>query len=124
MKLVELHKPQRQPNGLARAPKHLSRDAKLLWRKIVGGWELDDAALVVLQTACEAYSRMQQARALVDREGLVVASPQGVKAHPALQTERDSRLQFLRAIRQLGLDIEPTHHIMGRPPKGGYARER
>jgi len=69
----------------------------------------------VLLTALEALDRMRQAQALLDADGLTVTDRYGTaKAHPAVTIERDSRTAFLRAMRELGLDLEapPTT----RPP--------
>ena len=43
-------------------PKHLSREAKSIWRKVLEGYELEDWHCRVLQSALEAWDRMQQAR--------------------------------------------------------------
>ena len=59
---------------------------------------------------------MQQARELIEAEGLIVEDRFGQKkAHPAVAIERDAKASFLRCIRELGLDIEPPGPI-GRPP--------
>lgn len=72
--------------------------------------------LVLLQVAMEAWDRAYQARAEVEKDGLLVVDPSGRKRpHPALQIEKDTKLVFLRAWRQLGLDVEPPGPV-GRPP--------
>lgn len=100
----------------AKPPKHLSREAKAIWRQVVQGWEMDEGGLFILRQALEAFDRLNQARELIDREGIVVTDPSGRKrAHPALMVEKESRLALLRAWRQLGLDVEPPLPV-GRPP--------
>lgn len=54
---------------------------------------------------------MRGAQRAIKRDGLMVKG----KLHPATTVERDARLAMLRAIRQLGLDIEPLHDRPGRP---------
>jgi P27 family predicted phage terminase small subunit len=64
--------------------------------------------LRLLQLACEAWDRAQQARAAIEREGLTIRTDEGgLKAHPAVGIERDSRLAVARFVRELDLDTEP-----------------
>ncbi len=102
-------------------PKHLSREAKQLWRKIFSAYILDDeAGLLLLQTALEAFDRMRECQAAVKEEGATVRDRfDQQKAHPLLSAERDSRAQMLSALKQLNLDLEPLRDGPGRP-KGGH----
>jgi phage terminase small subunit len=88
--------------------------ARVLWRSIVDEYELAPHHLPVLQAACDAMDRMGQAQQAIKREGAFVAGRYGVRAHPAIAVERDSRLAMLRSIRELGLDLEPPPD--SRPP--------
>jgi hypothetical protein len=101
-----------KPN-LPAAPPHLSPEARGWWDRFVAGWRLDDAALLVLQTALEAFDRMRAATAVLEAQGLVTAKG---TAHPLVTVERDSRLALLRALRSLHLDVEPVLAGAGRPP--------
>lgn len=105
--------------NLPKAPKQLSAEARSFWRKIVSGWELDDAGLLILQSACECLDRVRQAQDLITREGITVADRFGqVKQHPATLVERDGKAALLRHLKALNLDIEPLNTI-GRPPQFG-----
>jgi P27 family predicted phage terminase small subunit len=102
-------------------PKHLTAEARRIWRNMVAEWQFDDATLMILRQALEAFDRLNQAREAITRDGLTILGPSGQRAHPALLVEKDSRNALLRAWRQLGLDVEaPLAH--GRPP-GGNRRE-
>ncbi len=101
---------------LPKPPKHLSKEAKRLWDEINREWELDSAGLLILQAGLEAYDRMEQARRLIEKQGLTVVDKYGqVKMNPLVQVERDSRGLLLRCFKALNLDIEPLHDRPGRP---------
>jgi P27 family predicted phage terminase small subunit len=109
----KLHK-NASVSDTASPPAHLSADARAWWVKIVSTWEIEDADLLVLGAGLTAYDRAEQARRLIEAEGIVIDSPQGRKSNPAILTERDSRVALLRALRQLGLDGEVSGPV-GRP---------
>ena len=88
-------------------PKHLSSASRKLWRSVLADYELERWHEAVLQTALEALDRMRQAQAQLAEDGLTTVDRYGgVKAHPLFVVERDSRAAFLRAMRELGLDVE------------------
>ena len=98
------------------APKHLSREAKMIWRKINTERELYDCDLVVLKVALEAYDRLMDARRIIDSEGVYYSTDTGFKReHPCLKIEKEARSGFLQAWRMLNLNIEVPGDI-GRPP--------
>jgi P27 family predicted phage terminase small subunit len=90
---------------ISRPPAHLSASARALWRKLFLDYDLDDAGgLLLLQSACEAFDRLQGARRLLDAEGAVVTDRFGQKRpHPAAALERDARSQMHAAMRLLRL---------------------
>lgn len=102
--------------GNNKTPKHLSREAKALWRRIQESYEIeDDAGLLILTTALEAHDRMKQAQAILDTDGLTVTDKFGqVKSHPLIPAERDARAAMLSALKALSLDLEPVKKP-GRP---------
>ncbi len=98
-------------------PKGLSREAKGWWRKLIAEYTIEDeAGFLVLATALEAFCRMRQAQAALDKDGLVVTDRFGQKkSHPLTTVERDSRAQMLAALKALNLDVEPLRNTPGRP---------
>lgn len=97
--------------------KKLSQTARKLRKSIIKEYDIsDEAGLAILRTSMEAYDAMHEAQAVVDKQGLTVEGDRGqIKAHPLLAVIRDSRAQFLMALKHLNLDIEPLKGI-GRPP--------
>lgn len=87
-------------------PTHLSAEAKRLWARLLADYRLDDAAgLLLLQSACEAFDRLQEARKVLDKEGAVMTDRWGQrKPHPAAGLERDARNQMHSALRLLKLE--------------------
>lgn len=95
----------------------LSKEATKLKRVLQKEYDIrDNAGILLVQTAFEAYDQVQEAQKVVDEQGLTVRGDRGqIKAHPLLSVIRDSRAQFLMALKHLNLDIEPLKGI-GRPP--------
>lgn len=86
-------------------PKHLSPEGKRLWRKLQADFVLDDeAAQLILQSALEAYDRVQEARAILARDGSVMTDRWGqARQHPASLVEASARAQMHAALRLLRL---------------------
>ncbi|MDP8958285.1 MAG: hypothetical protein M3N51_03585, partial [Actinomycetota bacterium] len=75
----------------AAPPGHLSESSKRFWRATVRQYELERHHLHLLAGALEAWDRAQEARKLLDEEGIVVQDRFGQpKAHPAVRIERDA----------------------------------
>jgi P27 family predicted phage terminase small subunit len=73
----------------------------------VNEYSLAPHHLRVLQVCCEAWDRQQQARKVLDEEGITVVGSRGqLQPHPATIVEKDSRIAFLRALRELNLDAD------------------
>jgi phage terminase small subunit len=89
------------------APPHLSADAQKWWRSTAAEYVLEDHHLRLLTEAAVAWDRCQQARAVIDAEGITVPGRFGPRSHPAVGIERDARLAFARLMRELDLDGEP-----------------
>lgn len=106
--IVPAKAPKPEPTGarLPTPPAHLSRDAKRWWKTVVADYALEPHHLRLLQSACEAWDRMQQARkALADHGGLIFRKASGdIATHPAVAIERDSQIRFARLVRELDLD--------------------
>ena len=90
-------------------PDHLSPATAAWWLTVLRDFELEPSHVVLLTLACEALDRCRQATEILARDGLTCeASDGGIKAHPAVSIERDSRLAFARLLRQLDLKGGPA----------------
>ena len=86
-----------------KAPAHLSKEAAAWWRLVVRDYDLEPHHLHLLQAACEAWDRMQQARETVGKEGIVFRAANGdLKTNPAVTIEKDARIAFARLVRGWG----------------------
>ncbi|MDZ4779594.1 MAG: P27 family phage terminase small subunit [Planctomycetia bacterium] len=110
-----------RPSKTADPPAHLSPEAAAWWRKVLGDFVFEAHHLKLLQAACEAWDRCQQAREQIATEGLTFNDKHGQpRAHPCVGIERDARIAFARLVRELVLDCEPPTEA--RPPRLAGAR--
>ena len=102
----------------AKPLKTLSKEAQNWWKRLVEDFELDDdAGLLLLQTAMEAFDDARRAQNQIAQDGAVVKDRfNQLRQHPAVLNLRDSRTAMLKALRQLNLDISP-----GNPLGKGHA---
>lgn len=98
-----------------KAPGHLSDEASGIWKQINNTWDLKNSpdALLILRTGLEAFDRLQQARKILDTEGVTVntktaAGDLKIQKHPALEAEKAARAGLLQAFRMLGLEFESS----------------
>jgi len=111
------------------SPSHLSPSAAEWWRTTVEAYVLHEHHLRLLQLACEAWDRAQEARAQLEDEGLTVTGTEGgIRPHPCVAIERDARLAVARLVRELDLDAEPPAPDRIGPPaifsnRGRHARK-
>lgn len=104
------------PKSLPQAPAHLSAPIKKWWGIIVREFELEQHHLRLLRLACEAWDRCQQAREIIDRDGISYVDRFGApRMRPECAIERDSRIAFARLVRELNLDSAPGPEAP-RPP--------
>lgn len=100
-----------------RAPGHLSKEAKKIWKSLLAEYAIEDVAgLKILRVALEAFDRAQAARERIDLEGMTIQDRFDIsKPHSLLPIERDSRAAFLAGLKALNLDWEPLRDKPGRP---------
>jgi hypothetical protein len=90
-------------------PEHLSERSSEFWRAMVADFTLDDApARELLLRACEAMDRADQARIVLDRDGLTVTDRYGqIRPHPAASIEVQNRGAVARLLRELRVTDPP-----------------
>jgi hypothetical protein len=97
----------------------LEEPERKLWRRYTAAYDFppgDTAGLEILRAAMLFYARARKARERLDEDGLTVLDARGTpKIHPAALVEQQSSAGYLRAVKQLGLGLEPVRSV-GRPP--------
>jgi len=93
---------------IPKTPKGLQRPGAAFWRKINGERVLKDSdQFEKLHIACRSLDDEAAAAEIVKAEGRYIKDRfDQVREHPGLKTMRDSRVLVLRALRELGLDVE------------------
>ncbi len=100
-----------------KSPDNLSEESKKIWNTICREYTgLDTYFFTVLKVCLESYDRLQQARVIIDEEGVSIETPTGfMRENPMLKVEKDARSGFLQSAKMLNLNLEPPGDV-GRPP--------
>ena len=102
-------------------PKYWEAQFKKLWDAILGELDFSTSELETLKVGIECLRRREQARALIDKEGLVVTSGTGTPhKHPAIEIEKTAHAGWIAAFRALSLRVDEEIIRPGRP--GGRKR--
>jgi phage terminase small subunit len=110
-------KPPIKPKPIE-APRHLSKKTREWWELIVREYSFEEHEFYKLTAAAEAWDRKEEARKTLKKEGLIYVDRFGQPcSRPEVGIERDARLAFLRAIRELNLGNESPD---SRPPALKY----
>jgi phage terminase small subunit len=99
-------------NNGPKPPKDLSPSAKRVWQQPFDASEVDPVAEPLLHSFCQHWDTVQQARALLAKEGIILTEKTAAglekrRAHPAVSVERDASAAMMRAWRLLGYDQAP-----------------
>jgi len=86
-------------------PAGLDVSGRRLWRAITGEFDLNDAEKSLLLQCCQTSDELAALKKIVEAEGLMAESAQGVRVHPAQQELRQLRAVYQRLIAGLGLPI-------------------
>ena len=105
---------------------HLKPPTRRWFNQICAYYELESHHQRILLVAAEQWDRATEAREAIAEHGLVVTDRYGqLKTNPAAETERSSRILFLRSVRELQLDVESPGEEYARPatlPSAGRLR--
>ena len=102
---------------MLKIPEHLKKPGREMYEQIGSEYGIDDAGgLQLLTVAAECLDRMRNAQAEIEKNGAVLTDRYGgLKAHPSIAIEKDSRIGLMAALKQLNLDLEPLRDRRGNP---------
>jgi phage terminase small subunit len=97
-------------------PKHLRPETRKWFSAVVADYALEDHHVRLLTLACESWDRAAQAREALAEHGLVYIDRYSAPhPRPEAAIERNSMVTFMRAVRELALDVgQPSE--ASRPP--------
>ncbi|MET8795355.1 terminase [Nocardia sp. NPDC004568] len=105
------------------APRGLRAPGKRLWKWYNEQFELSEGEIGLLREVCRTADAIDQLQLVLDRDGVLGESSQGVRVHPALPELRQQRITFARLLAALKLN-EPEDDAEGLPagraPRGVY----
>lgn len=89
-----------------RAPVGLKKGGKALWKDVYEEFELGLHEEAVLLQACRTVDLLDELQRVMDEGRVVVASPQGLKAHPAAVEFRQQAATLAKLIASLRIPLD------------------
>lgn len=85
----------------------LSKEAQEIAKELIDDYKIDDpGGLRILQIAMEAFDMMRKAQKILDKDGMVLTDKYNrSKAHPMVQTVKETRGQVMQGFKLLNLDF-------------------
>jgi phage terminase small subunit len=101
------------------APKHLKPATRAWFDEICRSFELESHHLRILQIAAESWDNYESARDAIAEHGFTFVNLKhgDIKPRPEVAIMQNSRLAFLRALRELNLDVAPPETPRPKPLK-------
>src|SRR5215212_7785585 len=86
-----------------RAPAGARAAGRRLWLSVVSEFDLEEHETALLVEAVRTVDLLHELEARATRDGAVIDSPQGLKAHPAIVEARQQRIALARLLAALRL---------------------
>lgn len=104
-----------------KAPRGLRRAGKALWGAVTEDFDLDEHELQLLTQAARTADLCDSLQVILDRDGPMAESSQGIRAHPAAVELRQQRIALARLFAALNLPTgEAGEASSHRAPRGVY----
>lgn len=91
--------------SIPKAPQGLGTTGRTLWKDVLSEYELTEPETAVLREACRTADSIDDLQRVVDDEGPMSQSSQGVRVHPALVELRQQRITLARLFTALHIPI-------------------
>jgi hypothetical protein len=99
-----------------RFPNGLQTGGKRLWKQVLDDFELAEHEEAVLLQACRIVDVLDRLQAVIDAGDVVVASPQGLKANPAVVEFRQQAVTLAKCMASLRIPLDDAQ-APGRTPQ-------
>jgi P27 family predicted phage terminase small subunit len=102
---------------IPKTPSGLNTAGKKFWKKVLSEFELSETHdLERLSMAARTLDDLAEAEKQVKKDGMFTVNRYGgTVEHPAVKTVRDTRMLFIKIVRELGLDLAIPED--SRPPR-------
>lgn len=100
----------------AKAPVGLRLGGRRLWNQVMDDFELDEHERAVLLQACRIADVLDRLQKVIDEGEVVVASPQGLKANPAVVEFRQQAVTLAKCMASLRIPMGEEESA-GRQPQ-------
>lgn len=84
-----------------KAPAGIRAPGRRLWDAVMADYDLDEHESALLVEAVRTVDLLDELDAAVRKDGALVSSPQGLKAHPAAVEARQQRIALARLLAAL-----------------------
>ncbi|WP_193607144.1 hypothetical protein [Nocardioides lijunqiniae] len=101
-------------------PNDLKRSGRALWRAVLGPFDLDEHERQLLHETCRTRDLCDRLQTVLDAEGVMSTSSQGVRVHPAAVELRQQRITLARLLAALNVP-SGEEEAAPRAPRGVYA---
>ena len=120
LKLVGAN-PLAPPINRFQPPPNLGASGATCWKRIMTEYDIQDAGgLELLNQLCAGLDDIASYDAIIERDGVMILTKTGIRAHPLLKEKLSVRAFVARTIQRLGLNIEVVRPTSGRPPGQAY----
>jgi|SRR6516164_4748612 hypothetical protein len=98
-------------------PRKLGKHGRSLWDALQAEYGINDrAGIELLAQACAELDTIEGLTEDIGRDGRVIRTRTGVRAHPAIRDVRQGRAVLAKLLKDLGVAQEAVKNI-GRPPQ-------
>ena len=84
-------------------PTDLKRSGRALWRAVLADFDLDEHERQLLHETCRTRDLCDRLQTVLDTDGVMSTSSQGVRVHPAAVELRQQRIVLARLLAALNV---------------------
>ena len=106
---------------IPKPPTGLKRSGRDLWTSVVSRLELDEHELTMLRECCRTADLLDRLQTVLESEGPMAESSQGIRVHPAAVELRQQRIAFARLLAALNVPSGIEDDAPVGAPRGVYA---